>query len=122
MFKGIANLGALLRQAQDISGRMQGLTEKLKAQRTSGSAGGGMVEIEVNGLAEVLHCRIEEALVAQGDRELIEDMVTSAANQALAKAKQLHAETVKTLTGGLEIPGLDDAMSKILGEDTVESQ
>jgi len=121
VFKGLANLGTLLKQAQEISGKMQGLSEQLRAQRTTGSAGGGMVEVEVNGLAEVLRCRIDPELFAQADRELIEDLVTTAVNQALAKAKQLHAEALKTMTGGLDVPGLDDALGKFLGPGAPES-
>ncbi|MBN2218473.1 MAG: YbaB/EbfC family nucleoid-associated protein [Pirellulales bacterium] len=98
-----------------MGGRLQELNEQLKNQRATGSAGGGMVEVEVNGLAEMLHCRIEEKLIAQGDRELIEDLVVTAVNQAVAKTKQMHAENVQSLTGGLNLPGLDEAMEKFLG-------
>ena len=115
VFKDMAGLGSLLKQAQEIGGRMKGLTEQLKARRATGSAGGGMVEIEVNGLVEVLRCKIDEQLIAQGDRELIEDMVASAVNQAVMKAKQQHADAMKSLTGGLELPGLSDALGSFLG-------
>ena len=117
MFKGLANLGSLLKQAQQMGGRMQELNEQLKAQRTMGSAGGGMVEVEVNGLAEVLGCRIDEKLIADGQRELIEDLVATAVNQAMAKTKQMHAEAMQSLTGGMSLPGLDEAMEKLLGAD-----
>ena len=117
MFKELAGLGSLLKHAQEMGGRMKGLSEELKNRRATGSAGGGMVEVEVNGLAEVLACRIDEKLIAGGDRELIEDMVATATNQALAKAKQLHAEAMKELTGGLELPGLEAAMSKFLNSN-----
>ena len=116
MFKGLVGLGSLLKQAQQISGRMQGLGEELKKRRATGSAGGGMVEIEVNGLMEVLRCRIDQELIAGGDRELIEDLVATAINQAVAKGKQLHGEAMKELTGGLNVPGLDDALGKFLGK------
>ena len=117
MFKGLANLGALLKQAQQMSGRMEELNEQLKHQRATGSAGGGMVEVEVNGLAEVLRCRIDENLIAQGERELIEDLVATAVNQAMAKTKQMHAETMQSLTGGISLPGLNEAMEKFLGAE-----
>ena len=113
MFKGLANLGALIKQAQQIGGQMQNLSEELKDRRAQGTAGGGMVEIEVNGLLEVLRCRIDQQLVAQGDRELIEDLVAAAVNQAVAKGKQLHAEAVKQLTGGLDLPGVQEALAKL---------
>ena len=121
MFKGLANLGALLKQAQDISGRMKGLNDELRAHRVTGSAGGGMVEIEVNGVVEALRCRIDQQLMAQADRELLEDLIVTAFNQAVSKAKQVHAETVKSLTGGLEVRGLDQALSKFLGGNASES-
>ena len=60
MFKGLTGLGSLLKQAQEISGRMKGLNEQLRARRATGSAGGGMVEVEVNGLLEVLGCHIDQ--------------------------------------------------------------
>ena len=115
MFKGLANLGTLMKQAQQIGGQMEKLSEEMKNRRTSGSAGGGMVEIEVNGLLEVTACRIDPGVFAQGDRELVEDMLVAATNQAVAKAKQLHAEALRGLTGGLPLPGLDDMLQKFAG-------
>jgi len=57
----------------------------------------------------------------RADRELIEDLVTTAVNQALGKAKQLHAEALKSMTGGLDVPGLDAAMSKFIGPGASDS-
>ena len=124
MFKELAGLGSLLKNAQQISGRMKGLAEELKNKRATGAAGGGMVEVTVNGAAEVLECRIEEKLVADGEREMIEELVVAATNQALQKAKQIHAEAMKELTGGVSLPGMDEAMSKFFGKgpETEEEQ
>ena len=80
MFKGIANLASMIKNARQIGGKMREATEALKSQRAKGTAGGGMVEIEVNGLQEVLACRIDPNLLEQNDRELLEDLVTAAAN------------------------------------------
>ena len=115
MFKGLAGLGSLLKHAQEIGGRLQGLNEELRKKRATGSAGGGMVEVEVNGLMEVLDCRIDQSLVDQADRELLEDLMATAINQAVAKSRELHAEAMKEMTGGLEIPGMDEALNKMLG-------
>lgn len=126
MFKGLANLGALLRQARQIGGRMDQLSGELKRRRTSGSAGGGLVEIEINGVFEVLRCRIDDQLVAQGDRELIEDLVAGAMNQAVAKARALHAEVFRELIGDAELPGLQEMIAKLTGlsdpDNSVEEQ
>ena len=120
MFKGIGNLASLMKQAQQFGSRMQGLTEELKGQRAKGAAGGGLVEVEVNGLAEVLNCRIDPKLFADGDRELLEDLIAAAVNQALEKAKALHAAALKNMTGEMDLPGLDDALAKITGGDLPE--
>jgi len=122
VFKELANLGSLLRHAQEISGRMQGLTDELRSRRAIGSAGGGLVEIEVNGLVEVLRCHIDPKLLSQSDQELLEDLVATAVNQAVAKAKELHAETVRSLTGGINLPVLEQAMAKFMGTDPPKSE
>jgi hypothetical protein len=120
MFKGLANLGTLLKQAQQIGAQMEQLTEGMRNRRVTGTAGGGMVEIEINGLMEVLRCRIDPQLFAQNDRELLEDLVVAAVNQAIVKGKQLHADAVRGLTGGLALPGLDEALAKLTGDVPID--
>lgn len=115
MFKGLGNLASLMKQAQQLWGRMQGLTDELKQRRVTGASGAGLVEMEANGLGEVIGCRLDPSLLAGYDRELVEDLVVAAANQALAKARQLHAEAMRGLAGGMAIPGLDEALSKLTG-------
>ena len=121
MFKGLANFGALLKQAQQLGGQMDQITEEMRKRHVTGSAGGGMVEIEVNGLMEVLHCRIEPQLVAQNDRELLEDLVMAAVNQAISKGKEMHAESIRDLTSGLPLPGgFREALEKFAGTEGEE--
>ncbi|REK10315.1 MAG: YbaB/EbfC family nucleoid-associated protein, partial [Planctomycetota bacterium] len=79
-----------------MGGRLSEISEELKAKRVEGTAGGGLVTAEVNGLGELLTCRIDPSLVESGDRELIEDLVPAAVNAAIAKSKQLHAEAMKS--------------------------
>jgi DNA-binding YbaB/EbfC family protein len=120
MFKNLSNLIALIKQAQQISGQMGQLTEEMKKLRVAGSSGGGMVQVEVNGLMEMLNCRIDPQLFAQGDRELLEDLITAAVNQAIAKGKQMHAETMKELTGGIPLPSsVQEALDKFTGTEEV---
>jgi DNA-binding YbaB/EbfC family protein len=115
MLKGLGNIASLMRQAQQMGGQMQEVQEKLKSQRAQGAAGGGMVTVEVNGASEVLGIKIEPELIAGGDREMIEDLVTAAVNQAMAKSKQLHLEAMKSMTGGMNLPGLDEALQQFTG-------
>jgi DNA-binding YbaB/EbfC family protein len=118
LFKGITNLAGLLKQAQQVGSRLQQVSEELKLRRATGAAGGGMVEVEVNGLGQVLRLSIDPALVEMKDRDLLEDLIPAATNQALTKAKELHAEVIKDLTGGMNLPGLDEVLSKVTGQDT----
>ena len=121
MFKEIANLGSLLKHAQQIGGQMGQMTEEMKRRRVTGSAAGGMVEVEMNGVMEALACRIDPKLVEQNDRELIEDLVIAAVNQAIEKGKRMHTEAVREMTGGLPLPaGFQDALSKFTGTDDGE--
>jgi len=94
---------------------MQQIQENLKRLRIAGSAGGGMVTIEMSGQQQVLSCTIEESLVASGDREVIEDLVVAAVNQALDKVRQASAEEMSKLAGGLDVPGLGEALAKFTG-------
>jgi len=110
LFKGLgdlANLGSLVKQAQKMGEQMQQVNDTLKFERVTGNAGAGLVEVEANGLGEVLAVRIDPTLVEKQDRELIEDLLPAAINAAQQKAKGLQAEKMQSLTGGLQIPGID---------------
>ena len=113
MFKGLGDLGNIMKQAQEMGGKMQELSVELKAKRVTGSSGAGMVEVEANGLGEVLAVRLDPSLFEKQDQELLEDLLPAAFNAAQVKAKQLHAEQMQSLTGGLNIPGLSDALGQM---------
>ena len=115
MFKGIGNIASLMKTAQQMGGKMQQVNDQLKAARVTGSAGGGMVEIEANGLGEVLRAKIDPAILETGDAEMLEDLLPSAINQAQAKAKQMHRDAMQSMTEGLNLPGLNEALDQIAG-------
>ena len=115
LFKGPGDIASIMKQAQEMGTRMQSLNAQLKTQRAVGIAGAGMVEVEVNGVGEVLRISIEPQLIESGDREMIEDLVPAAVNQALAKAKQMHVDAMQELTGGLNVPGLSSALEEMTG-------
>lgn len=114
MFKGLgnlANLGAAV-------GKLQALQAELKEKRVTGSAGGGLVMVEATGAGEVLSVRIAPTLFDKPegpDREMIEDLVASAVNDVSQKAKQLYAETMQDVAGGLNVPGLGDMLNRFGG-------
>jgi DNA-binding YbaB/EbfC family protein len=118
VFKGLgnlANLGSILKQAQEMGSRMQALQGELRGKRVTGAAGGGLVEVDLNGLGEALAVRIDPALVEKGEREMIEDLLPAAFQAAQQKARELHAEAMQSLNGGVNLPGLQEALTQLTG-------
>jgi len=113
MFKKIGNVFSLVKQAQEMQGRMSEMQEKLKHVRVEGTAGGGMVTVEASGQQKVLAVRIEDSLLQDGDKEVLEDLLVGAFNAALDKAREAAAEEMAKITGDLNLPGLDEAMEKL---------
>ncbi len=113
MFKELGSLASLMKNASALTGKMQEMRDKLGERRVTGSAGGGMVSVEMNGHSQVMACRIDPAVFQTGDREMLEDLIVSATNQALEKVKQVAAEEMGQVTEGLNLPGLTDALSKM---------
>ena len=103
----LGNIGNLVRQAKEMGGRMQEMNDQLKAKRVTGSSGGGMVQVEANGLGEVLRLEIDPQLIERQERDMIEDLVPAAVNQAVSKAREAHAELMKSMTDGINVPGVD---------------
>ncbi|MFL2870764.1 MAG: YbaB/EbfC family nucleoid-associated protein [Pirellulaceae bacterium] len=111
MFKALGNLKSMFEQAQQMGGKVEELKAQLRLQKIDGSAGGGMVTVVVNGLGEMLQLKIDPLLVDNREREMIEDLVPAAVNQAREKAMQAHAEAMQSMAGGLNMPGLEKAMA-----------
>ena len=115
MFKGLGALGniaSLMRNAGEMSNKIGQVSEELKLKRATGEAGGGMVQVEVNGLGQVVRVMIEPSLVSNNEIDMIQDLLPAAFNQASARAKQMHVDAMKELTGGLSLPGMDDLIQQ----------
>jgi nucleoid-associated protein EbfC len=111
MLKELSAMASMLKQAQGMSGKIQEMKDRMASLRCEGEAGGGMVAVEVSGQSRLVNCRIDQALLQSGDREMLEDLVCSAANQALDKVREAQLKEMQQVTGGLNIPGLTDALS-----------
>jgi DNA-binding YbaB/EbfC family protein len=100
------NFGKLMKQAQEMQARMAKLQEELANTQFEVASGGGMVTVKMNGQQEVLGVRIAPEVFEEGDREMLEDLIVAALNEARRKAAELAKERMASLTGGLNIPGL----------------
>ena len=112
MFKGLGDMAGLMRQAQEMQGRMKEMQDRLATMKVEGTAGGGMVKVTASGAQKVLACAIEPSLLASGDAEVLQDLIVAATNQALDNAREAAATEMQTLTGGINLPGLGDALGK----------
>ena len=94
----------ILKNAQKIQEQMGTFQEKLGQIMITGSAGGGMTEIDINGRIEILAVRISEEAIEGGDREMLQDLVRAAFNNALEKVREeINREMGGMIPGG--IPG-----------------
>ena len=99
------NLGQMMKQAQQMQAKMAELQEKLAAAETmTGAAGGGMVQVTMNGKGELRAVKIDPGLLTPDDVEVLEDLIVAAANDAKAKVEAQVAEEMQKMTGGLALP------------------
>lgn len=113
MLKGLGNIASMLKQASEMQERMAEAKEKVAGIRVEGIAGGEMVKVEATGEMKILSVSIEPTLMETGDREMIEELVTAATNQALQKAKEATAAAMSDVASGMDLPGLNDALSSL---------
>lgn len=102
----VGGMGNLLKQAQEMQARMAKIQEELAQKTVQGSAGGGMVQITVNGQFHLTAVQIEPSVIKPEEKEMLEDLILAAANDGLRKAREMASAEMAKLTGGFKIPGL----------------
>jgi DNA-binding YbaB/EbfC family protein len=97
-------LPQLMRQAQEMQARVQKAQDELASLEVEGVAGGGMVKVTVTCKHQVRRVAIEQALLGD-DKELLEDLIAAAFNDAAVKVERTVQEKMSAITGGLGLPG-----------------
>jgi len=103
---GVGGGNAMLRQLEQLQAQMEQAQASLADEVVLGSAGGGMVTVEMTGAQELRAIRINPEVVDPEDVEMLQDLIVLALKDAQAKASALTEQKMGPLTGGLEIPGL----------------
>ncbi len=98
-----AGLGSIMKQAQKMQEGLLKAQEELAEMEVEGEAGGGLVKIRITGKHEVRQVQIDESLMGD-DREMLEDLVAAAMNDAVNRAEQMSQEKMKSLTAGMALP------------------
>lgn len=98
------DLGQLMKQAQQIQQDMQKAQDELARLEVTGESGGGMVKVRMTCKHDVRRIEIEDRLLAD-DKEMLEDLIAAAFNDAIRKVERVVQERLSGLAGGLALPG-----------------
>lgn len=95
-----------MKMIQQMQNRLQKAQEELGNSIVEGTAGGGMVQVQVTGLKEVVAVKLNPEAVSPDDVEMLEETILAAINDAMQNAEALASEKMSAVTGGIKIPGL----------------
>ncbi len=98
------NIQKMLKQAQEMQTKMAALQEKLGEEESEGSSGGGMVKMTLNGKGNLLKVSIDPSLLSADDKEMLEDLIVAAFNDAKGKVESAFSDQMGQLTAGMGLP------------------
>jgi DNA-binding protein, ybaB/ebfC family len=99
-------MNAMIRQAQKMQDKITELQEDIEARDFTASVGGGAVEVVVTGKKNIKSLTIKPEVVDPEDIEMLQDLVISAVNEAIANVEKVTEEEMTKVTGGVSLPGL----------------
>jgi len=100
----MVNIGNMMKQAQQLQKKMADAQEKLNSIEVEGVAGGGMVKVTATAKGEIKRINIDESLMKAEDKEITEDLIVAAINNAKEKGEEAAQEEMKSVTGGIPLP------------------
>ena len=105
MFKGLGDMTKVMKAAQEMQSKMAEATERVQNIEADGSAGAGMVKATANGQGDVKSLSVDPSLFGSAeDKEVLEDLIVAAVNDALAKAREAGQAEMAKVTEGLPLP------------------
>ena len=100
----MVNIGNMMKQAQELQKKMQDAQEKLNSIEVEGVSGGGVVKVTATAKGEIKRIYLDESLLKPEDKEITEDLIVAAINDAKQKGEAKAQEEMKSVTGGLPLP------------------
>ncbi len=98
------NFAEMMKQAQQLQGRMTEMQAEMERTLVEGRSGGGMVVVTLNGKGDMAEVKIDPSLLKPDEAEILEDLLVAAHADAKAKVEEAMKDKMKSLTGGLPLP------------------
>lgn len=103
---GPSNMQSMLKQAQKMQEDMAAMQEELEGREYDIAAGGGVINVKINGKKEILSVKIDPDAVDPDDVETLEDLIVAAVNEAIKTVENASSQEMSKITGGMGIPGI----------------
>ena len=100
----MVNIGNMMKQAKELQKKMSEAQEKLNQIEVEGTSGGGLVKITASAKGEIKKIFIDNSLINKNEKEVLEDLIVAAINDAKQKGETATQEEMQSLTGGLPLP------------------
>ena len=104
MFKGLGDMGKMMKAAQEMQGKMAQLQEDMASITVTGEAGAGLVKATATAKGELTALDIDPSIFSEDDKEVVEDLILAAIKDAQSKATQRAQEEMSKLTEGMGLP------------------
>lgn len=104
MFSGKGGLGNIMKQAQQMQANMQKAQEEIAKAEVIGESGAGLVKVTINGAHNCRKMEIAPELLNEDDKEMLEDLIAAAINDASRRLEELQKEKMSSISGGMQLP------------------
>ena len=98
------NIQKMMKQAQELQGKIADMQGKLEEEESEGSSGGGMIRVVLNGKGVMKKINIDPKLIDPSEKEMLEDLIIAAFNDAKARVESNYTEQMGKIAGGMGLP------------------
>jgi len=100
----VVNIGNMMKQAQEMQKKISEVQEKLNSIEVEGTSGGGLVKVIATAKGEIKRVKLDKTVMKEDEKEITEDLIVAAINDAKKKGEAASQEEMKKITGGLSLP------------------
>jgi len=100
----VTDFNNMLKQAQELQKKMADAQKKVEELEAEGTSGGGLIKVKINGKNITTSINIDDSLISKDEKEILEDLIVAALNDARENVQKKIAEEMSSLTGGLKLP------------------